>query len=395
MTGLLGSATEPLYSFLEILKPYGWVAVISYLVAVVATPVCRGLARRVGLVDRPDGFLKPHARPMAYLGGLAVYLGWVAASLAYLPGDPAGRQWTLGLCLAGGVVLAVGLADDLLLLPPAAKILGQALAATVLLAFDIGTGVVPNALAIFSISCPAWLGYLLSCALAMLLVVGACNATNLLDGMDGLCSGVTGIISLMFLVLAAHLAMYGHSPQYDPVRIVATLAMAGAVAGFLPYNFSPATIFLGDAGSMLLGLFAAAMILMFGERGIIRWVLGSILIFGLPILDTSLALLRRLRLRRSIFAGDRSHLYDQLVDRGFAVKQTVAIMYALSAFYGVTGLLIIRVRTRYAVPIYLVVAAITFYLCHRWGFLKPPVETPREQQEAADGQSGQSGQANT
>ncbi|RLC89508.1 MAG: hypothetical protein DRI77_15645 [Chloroflexi bacterium] len=179
---------------------------------------------------------------------------------------------------------------------------------------------------------------------------------------------------MMFFILATHLAMFAYSQEHDPVRLVASLSMAGAVAGFLPYNFSPATIFLGDAGSMLMGLFAAAMMLMFGERGILKWVLGAMMIFGLPILDTTLALIRRIRLGHPIFGGDRSHLYDQLVDRGLSVKQTVGISYGLSAFYGLVGLAIILMRTRYAVVLYVAVGVLTLYLCHRWGFLKPSSE---------------------
>jgi UDP-GlcNAc:undecaprenyl-phosphate GlcNAc-1-phosphate transferase len=143
---------------------------------------------------------------------------------------------------------------------------------------------------------------------------------------------------------------------------------------------------MGDAGSMLLGLYVAAMMLMFGETvtpaGHLtrnpRWVLGAVMMFGLPILDTSLALLRRIRLHRPIFAGDRSHLYDQLVDRGFTVRQTVAVCYALAAFYGTVGLAVMVLRIRYTVAVYPVVVAGTLYLCHRLGFLQPPVESPRE-----------------
>lgn len=204
---------------------------------------------------------------------------------------------------------------------------------------------------------PGLAGDGMSVPATIMLVVAACNATNLLDGIDGLCSGVTGIISLSFLVLATHLAMYGYSEAHDQVRIVASLAMFGAVCGFLPFNSSPATIFLGDAGSMLLGLYAAAMMLMFGERGIARWVMGAVMVFALPILDTSMALLRRLRLGRPIFAGDRSHFYDQLIDRGFSIKQTLAICYGLEAFYGIVGLSVILIRARYGLIIYVLVAA--------------------------------------
>jgi len=378
MSELLASLLPPpKYGLTQVLGPYGWVGVVSYVVAALATPLLRALARRLKIVDKPDGYLKPHARPIAYLGGVAIYLGWVAGLLMLLAKGQTEHKWVLGLGLSGGVVLAVGLADDLRNIRPALKLLGQTAAAGILLAFGIGRDIVLVVFRPLHVPCTEWLVLVLSAGATVFLVVAASNAANLLDGIDGLCSGVTGIISVMFLALATHLAMYAYSEPRDPVRIAASLAMVGAVCGFLPYNFAPATIFLGDAGSMLLGLFAAAMMLMFGERGVVRWVLGAVMIFGLPILDTSMALLRRIRLRHPIFAGDRSHLYDQLVDRGFTVNQTLAISYGLSAFYGVMGLCIILVRTRYALTIYAVVAVMTLYLCHRWGFLRP-AETPRE-----------------
>ncbi|KKK88799.1 hypothetical protein LCGC14_2739530, partial [marine sediment metagenome] len=341
------------------------------------------LALRHGLVDKPDTFLKPHKKPIAYLGGIAVYLGWLVGMLIFLAGVGSGGEWVVGVTLAGGVVVIIGLIDDLKEVKPIVKLLGQVLAAGILLWFGIGQRIVLVLFKPLDIPAPDWVVVMVSIPATVFLVVAACNAANLLDGLDGLCSGVTGIISAMFLILAAHLAMYGHSESHDPVRIAMVLSMVGAVCGFLPYNFAPATIFLGDAGSMLLGFFAAAMILMFGEQGIARWVLGSVMIFGLPILDTALALVRRIRLGHPIFGGDRSHLYDQLVDRGYTVKQTLAICYGLSIFYGLMGVAIILIRTRHAVPIYIVVATITLYLCHRWGFLKPPAETPHERQPAS------------
>ena len=377
-------ASVPKSTLTEVLGPYAWAGAIALVVSFAATPIVRGLARRLGIVDSPDGFLKPHAKPIAYLGGVSVYLGWVAGLAFVWVREPAARAWTQGLGLSGLVVLLVGLADDIFDIRPSVKMLGQALAAVILLAFGIGLEIaeaffMPLRMLWPDLYSPVWLVTALSVPMTLFLVVAACNATNLLDGLDGLCSGVTGIISIMFLILATHLAVWGYSPGRDPVRMAASLAMVGAVLGFLRFNVAPATIFLGDAGSMLLGLFAAAMIAMFSERGVAKWVLGSIMIFGLPILDTSLALLRRVRLHRPIFGGDRSHLYDQLVDRGFSVRQTVGICYGLSVFYGLTGIAIILLRTRHAVPIYVGVAALTLYLCHRWGFLRPPVATPREQ----------------
>jgi UDP-GlcNAc:undecaprenyl-phosphate GlcNAc-1-phosphate transferase len=210
---------------------------------------------------------------------------------------------------------------------------------------------------------------------ALFIVVGACNATNLIDGLDGLCGGVLGIIALGFVVLALHLARWAPDQPVAHERIVLSLAMLGAAAGFLPYNRNPATIFMGDAGSMLLGLNAAVLILMFCDIGNVRWMLGAITVFGLPIADMTLTLLRRWRNARPLMIGDRSHFYDQLVDRGYTVRQVVMISYALAFAFATVGCVTaVFVRTRYALLIYAGVVAVVLYAVHRFHMvdLLPP-----------------------
>jgi UDP-GlcNAc:undecaprenyl-phosphate GlcNAc-1-phosphate transferase len=204
------------------------------------------------------------------------------------------------------------------------------------------------------------------------MVLSTCNATNFLDGLDGLCGGVTAIIALGFLGLATFLATWGHAPAVDELRIALCLAMVGAILGFLPYNAPPATIFMGDAGSMLLGFFVAAMMGLFCHDGPARWVLASGLIFGLPILDTALALVRRIRKRVSIFSGDRSHLYDQLVDRGLSVNRVVFLFYVISIVFAVLGVTIaIALRTRYAVVIYAALLLVIWTIFSIAGMISP------------------------
>jgi UDP-GlcNAc:undecaprenyl-phosphate GlcNAc-1-phosphate transferase len=204
------------------------------------------------------------------------------------------------------------------------------------------------------------------------LVISTCNATNLLDGLDGLCGGVTGIIAFGFLALALYLASWGRYHGTDELRIAVCLAMAGAVLGFLPYNIPPASIFMGDAGSMLLGFFVATMMALFCREGNVRWVLAAGMVFALPILDTGLAVLRRLRKGVSIFTGDRSHLYDQLVDRGMTVKQVVALFYALATVAAVVGVVCaVYLRIRYAVIIYGTLLIGSFGLLWHLGMVDP------------------------
>jgi UDP-GlcNAc:undecaprenyl-phosphate GlcNAc-1-phosphate transferase len=200
-------------------------------------------------------------------------------------------------------------------------------------------------------------------------VLGATNSLNLLDGLDGLCAGVTAIITVAMLLLSIHLATWGASEGADPVRIITCLGLVGGVLGFLPFNRHPAKIFMGDAGSMLLGFTVAALMILFGKE-IPRWWMASIVAFGLPILDTAVALVRRLLNHRPLFVSDRGHIYDQMIDRGIPLKKTVGICYLLAAFYAIVGVAMSQIRTRYAAVVYLLVFVGSAFAVWKKGYLK-------------------------
>lgn len=285
--------------------------------------------------------------------------------------------WNLAsIALSSLLITLVGLADDVLDIRPKQKVLGQVLAAGILLLGGVGNRM---AIAFFSAAgldaAPGWILVPLSGVLCIVIVILTCNATNLLDGLDGLCGGVTGIIALGFLALSVWLVMFAGPGEYAryEVRVVLCLAMAGAVLGFLPYNIPPATIFMGDAGSMLLGFFVATMMALFCMEGKLRWFIAAWAVFALPTLDTGLAVVRRLLSGQSIFTGDRSHLYDQLVDRGMKVKQVVGLFYILGTVAAVVGVVLaIFVRARYAIIVYLVALAAAALLFWRAGMVTPP-----------------------
>jgi UDP-GlcNAc:undecaprenyl-phosphate GlcNAc-1-phosphate transferase len=217
-------------------------------------------------------------------------------------------------------------------------------------------------------------------AIQVTLVVGASNAANLLDGLDGLCSGVTAILCIGFMLLATSILAWDlystpgiGTVHYHNAEIIVLMAFAllGAVLGFLPYNFNPASIFMGDAGSMFLGFMAAVFMVLFAERREgLKWFLGAIVIFGLPIFDTGLALVRRLVNRKPVFAGDRSHFYDQLVDRGCSVQKSVVINYLLAIFFVIAGVGIIFLRTMYAGLIYLAIFAVVAVVAIKRGYVR-------------------------
>ncbi|MDH4238691.1 MAG: undecaprenyl/decaprenyl-phosphate alpha-N-acetylglucosaminyl 1-phosphate transferase [Phycisphaerae bacterium] len=352
-----------------------WPVLASSLVgSLAATWLCKKAAIKFGIVDRPDDLVKTHKEPIAYLGGLGMLIGLtvgVLTGIGCLRSEeifgPA-LKWILGILAGGAIACFVGLADDIFDIKPGQKILGQVVAAVVLLLVGIMPGLryVAGPL---NLPMPHNLEMVLGIIVVVFFVVGATNSLNLLDGLDGLCAGVTAIITIAMLLLAIHLATWGYSEDGDPVRIVICLGLVGGVCGFLPFNRYPAKIFMGDAGSMLLGFMVAALMLLFAER-VPRWWLASIVIFGLPILDTAVALARRLLNHRPLFVSDRGHIYDQMIDRGIPLKKTVAICYVLAAIYAVVGLVMSQRRTWFAAGVYVLVFLISAFIVWKKGYLK-------------------------
>lgn len=350
----------------EIITQVWPIALASFLVSLLATPVCRRIALKFRIVDRPDDFLKPHKQPIPYLGGVAIFLGWfVGIGIALLYNANAPDGWhirpgkMIGYAAAGLAIMLVGLFDDMRVMRPKPKLAANIAVAIFLLFMGVGDKLIHVFTGMTAVEFGPqdwWLELVYSLPMLLIIVVGACNATNLIDGLDGLCTGVLGIISIGFFILAAHLRLFGDHPIANE-RIVLALAMLGGAAGFLPFNRNPAKIFMGDAGSMLLGLNAAIIMLLFGEDGRINWMIGAVMVFGLPIADMFLTLARRWRNGRPLMEGDRSHFYDQLIDRGLGVKRVVAISYVLSTAFMLVGISVIFLRVRYAVLVYIAAAA--------------------------------------
>lgn len=350
------------------------VLVVSFAGSLAATWLCKKVAIKFGIVDKPDNLVKIHKEPIAYLGGLGILIGLTIGALIGIGClrneeffSPALR-WLLGI-LAGGVIACfVGLTDDIFNMRPRHKFLGQICAAIVLLL----VGITPNLHEVadpLGLPLPESLDTILSIVIVVFFVLGATNSLNLLDGLDGLCAGVTAVITVAMLFLSIHLATWGYSKTGDPVRIIICLGLVGGVSGFLPFNKYPAKIFMGDAGSMLLGFMVAVLMLLFAER-VPRWWLASIVVFGLPILDTAVALVRRLLNHRPLFVSDRGHIYDQMIDRGIPLKKTVAICYVLAGLYAVIGLAMSQIRTWYAAGVYVIVFVVSGFVVWKKGYLK-------------------------
>lgn len=361
-------------------RPLHWVLgfwpvlAAAFISAVAATALCRLIALRLGIVDRPDDAVKTHARPVAYLGGVGMLVGLavgIVTGVCLCRADAAFQEelrWLLGVLAGASIACFVGLADDLLNLRPHRKLLGQVLAAAALLL----VGIDPNlqrAVEPFGLTIPSQVEMVPNALIVTFFVVGATSSLNLLDGLDGLCAGVTAIIAAALLLLAVHLATWRFSDSGDPVRIIICLSLVGGLCGFLPFNRHPARIFMGDAGTMLLGFVVAALMIMFAE-GTLRWWLASVVIFGLPILDTAVAVLRRWANRRPLYVPDRNHIYDRMMGRGLSRQRTIAVCYGLAGVYAFVGLAMSQIRVRYALVVYILVFTGSGLVVWRTGYLK-------------------------
>jgi len=416
---LAAAADPPLYGppvYLtanQVLEGYVWVFYAAFLVSFCFTPLLRVVATYYGIIDQPDRVRKMHSVPVAYLGGMAVFLGWLAGlavsqfrSLPIVePGLPTHVTVNFSIVAGACVIIVLGLWDDILGIRPWVKIAGQAAAAFFLIADGIGThctGILFNSVnrwllvhqtgqvAVNNTAglwlVPEWVTVLTSSVVVLCVVVACCNATNLMDGLDGLCGGVTAIIAGGLLFLAVHLAMSSgaYDPNLDAMRVVIAIALLAAVLGFIPYNFNPASIFMGDTGSMLLGFACAVMILLMGQGQHPKWFLASMVMFALPVLDTALAFVRRWVNGRPLFSADKQHFHHQLVARGLSVKKTVLISYGLALFFALAGGLIAVLRTRYAAMFYLIIFAYIIVAAYKMGMVheKPRVVT---RHDLADG----------
>ncbi len=294
-------------------------AVAAALIASLAlAPVARMAARRLGVVDKPDGARKRHERPVPLWGGVAVYLALVAGLLAarwLLAGSPAFAQLSTTVMLACGLVCLVGCIDDSYDLNARFKLLLQVLS------------VMPVVLAgyyfdrVVAFGYPIQLGWL-GVPLTILWLVGCINSLNLLDGLDGLASVVGICASVMMSIIAVNT---GHGD----VAIVA-LVLAGSLAGFLAYNLPPASIFLGDSGSMVIGL-VVGMISMQGalKTSATLSIAVPAVVMSIPMLDTVFAIVRRKLSGRPFDSADRGHIHHRLLERGLTNWQALCIIGAL------------------------------------------------------------------
>ncbi|MFO0895656.1 MAG: MraY family glycosyltransferase [Phycisphaerales bacterium] len=363
---------------IELLNSFIPVFVVAFFATLLMTPVVRRMAVAADVIDHPDQTRKLHAYPIAYLGGLAVFFGvlmGVAASYVLVRGDAAALVPLPISIVVGMVAIAfTGLADDIWKWDPRLKIAGQLVAAAALAVQDFGTRVAQGMLTplmgdastpIFHLSGNAAITngdvyYWVGVAIVAFFVLGGCNAANLIDGLDGLLSGSVAIMAVGFLLISLLMGMLIPVTDTDntlvAARVALSLALLGAVLGFLPFNFNPAVIFLGDAGSLLLGYLCVTLILMFGEHMQIPLVLAGLIIFSLPILDTMLAIIRRRLAGVSFSTADSNHIHHQMKRAMGSVRKAVLALYGMTAMFTLLGVALAAVRLLTNVRLLVIIA---------------------------------------
>lgn len=304
---------------------------LAFVLTLAATPLVRRLAQKLGAVDLPDEKRRIHTQPTPRMGGLAIFFGFLAATLLFADLTTQVRGILFG-CL---ILVIAGVLDDIYCLKWWIKLLAQIAAAAAAILSGVLIQVVTNP-NVFGETPHLALGWL-SVPVTVLWIVGITNAVNLIDGLDGLAAGVSIISSVTMLAVTLFIPEAGNNV---PVILAAFM---GACLGFLPYNLNPAKIFMGDTGSMLLGYVLATVsaVALFKFYAIVTFAV-PVLALAFPLADTIFAVIRRLIHGKSPVAADRGHLHHILLDMGLSQKQAVATLYAISSILGAMAMLMTR-----------------------------------------------------
>ncbi|MFL6229048.1 MAG: glycosyltransferase family 4 protein [Pyrinomonadaceae bacterium] len=307
---------------------------VSLFSSLLLTPIVRRIAQRRGWLDVPQDGRRVHTAPIPRLGGVAVFCS-VAAALAVLPfldnlvTASLRENWrdVVAVFASSTLVFLFGVYDDRVGASAKWKFVAQGVAATLLyfLGGHIGAVTIPF---VGSVAVPPVVGFLFT----VVWVVGVSNAFNLIDGLDGLATGAA---------LFASLVMFGTSlVQGHPMVTVVSIVLTGSLIGFLRYNFNPASIFLGDSGSLFVGFLLAALSVTGGQKASTAVAVAiPIMAFGLPVIDTGFTMARRFVSAKPLFEGDREHIHHKLLERGWSQRRVAFVLYGVCALFGMAALL--------------------------------------------------------
>lgn len=311
----------------------------TFFMSLVLTPLVILLAKKIGAVDMPSA-RRINTVPMPTAGGLAIFIAFSLTSLVFLPmivnhtmpGGDTYIQYALPLIGISSLVGLTGLIDDIKELTPLSKLGGIVLAASLIWFFtDFRLTEFKIPLGGPVLSFPDWLSFMLT----VIWIVSITNAVNLIDGLDGLVSGVS-IISLVTMGIVSYFFLYDSNIYLTLLVFV----LVAAIAGFLPYNFYPAVIYLGDTGALLIGFLIAVMSLQGLKNAAFVAVITPVIILAVPIIDTFVAIIRRKLSGQKIYEADKMHLHHRLLSFGLSHRTTVLVIYAISFAFAMVSIIL-------------------------------------------------------
>ena len=339
---------------------------LATALSLLLTPLLRTVALKVQVLAHP-GPRRIHTKSVPYLGGIAIYLAFIIVILIVFYTNPqfkAGFSEKLaGFLIASTLIVILGVWDDVKHLGPLVKLLGQICIVLVLFAAGFRIKVLTNPFVGGEIHVPLAFSVLIT----ILWFLGMINAMNLIDGLDGLAAGITVIVSSALFFISLYLDNY--------LNVLLLAVLAGSTLGFLRYNFYPAQIFMGDAGSMFLGLTLASITLLGAQHKSATAValLTPITALALPIFDTGMAIVRRALKKVPIFRADSKHLHHRLLKIGLDQRQIVIFLYMVTAYLGIFAFLFVLIPEQYALLLLMLLALGVFMSLQVVGFIEKKV----------------------
>jgi len=358
---------------------------LAFIVAFSATPLARKIAFKLGAIDVPGDERKIHKKPIALMGGLAIIMGFIASIVFDIAGNLFGSPGLividkpfLGLLVGLVIIVVEGMLDDIYNLKPGVKMTFYLAAAiTVVLAGTLIEGIT-NPFAGDTIQLPVFISY----PLTILWIAGVTSAINFIDGLDGLAAGVCSISALSLFIVSIIIG--------EPIVAVSvslmTAALAGAALGFLPYNFNPAKIFMGETGSAALGFILGVLSIQgFLKAYTAIAVAVPLLVLGLPLFDTLFAIVRRVLNKQPISKADGGHLHHRLMKMGLSQRQSVFILYTISAVLGLCAIVLADKGAIKAIFLIAIVTGFIFTGIKYMGAINSEEEVPESKKKKIEG----------
>ncbi len=314
-------------------KPYFLSFILALGLSLIFTPIVKIIASKLGFVDLPNE-RKVHKKATPRLGGMAIFLSFAIVVLIFYFLKPdffvfaPWHEYNLqvkfaGIIIGALILVIVGVIDDKKTLSPWTKLFAQAIAALIVIITGTRIEYINNPLGGF-INFNIAVSYLIS----LVWIVGIINVINFLDGLDGLAAGVSFFAALSIFFLSLLLTVY------QPATAFLSIVLAGSILGFIPYNFNPAKIFMGDSGSLFLGYALAILSIISGAK-----MATALLVLGFPIIDGLWVVARRIARHESPFRPDKTHLHHRLLSAGFSVRGAVILLWLISLVFGLLGII--------------------------------------------------------